>query len=196
MPHDGVSRLLALGTVWALLASCSHTTPPPIEQPPNTAAQVDAARLTGAAQDTANWLTHGGTYAEERYSALAQIDTNTVKTLGLAWSLDLDTNRGQEATPLIIDGVMYTTSAWSKVQAIDAKTGKLIWQYDPFVPGSTGVRACCDVVNRGVAAWKGRLYVGTLDGRLIALDAASGKPVWSVVTVDQSKPYTVTGAPR
>ncbi|HKP64436.1 MAG TPA: PQQ-dependent dehydrogenase, methanol/ethanol family [Polyangiales bacterium] len=188
--------VLALGMCAVLLAGCGGTTPPPVQQPPNTAAQVDGARISGAAQDTANWLTHGGTYAEERYSGLAQIDTNTVKTLGLAWSLDLDTNRGQEATPLIIDGVMYTTSAWSKVQAIDAASGKLLWQYDPFVPGKTGVRACCDVVNRGVAAWKGRLYVGTLDGRLVALDAASGKPVWEVVTVDQTKPYTVTGAPR
>jgi quinohemoprotein ethanol dehydrogenase len=188
--------VLALGMSGLLLAACHATTPPPVQQPPSTAAQVDAARITGAAQDTANWVTHGGTYAEDRYSALAQIDTNTVKTLGLAWSLDLDTNRGQEATPLIIDGVMYTTSAWSKVQAIDAASGKLLWQYDPFVPGNVGVRACCDVVNRGVAAWKGRLYVGTLDGRLVALDAASGKPVWSVVTVDQSKPYTITGAPR
>jgi alcohol dehydrogenase (cytochrome c)/quinohemoprotein ethanol dehydrogenase len=141
-------------------------------------------------------VTHGGTYAEDRFSPLAQIDASTIKTLGLAWSLDLDTNRGQEATPLIVDGVMYSTSAWSKVQAIDAASGKLLWQYDPFVPGSTGVRACCDVVNRGVAAWKGRLYVGTLDGRLVALDAGTGKPVWSVVTVDQSKSYTVTGAPR
>jgi quinohemoprotein ethanol dehydrogenase len=179
-----------------VFSACSHGSPPTVQQPPKAVAQVDAARITGAAQDAANWVTHGGTYAEERFSPLAQIDATTIKSLGLAWSLDLDTNRGQEATPLIIDGVMYSTSAWSKVQAIDAATGKLLWQYDPFVPGKTGPSACCDVVNRGVAAWKGRLYVGTLDGRLVALDAGTGKPVWSVVTVDQTQPYTITGAPR
>jgi PQQ-dependent dehydrogenase (methanol/ethanol family) len=82
------------------------------------------------------------------------------------------------------------------VLAIDAASGKLLWQYDPVVPGETGTKACCDVVNRGVAAWGDKVFVGTLDGRLVALDAKTGKPVWSVVTVDQSKPYTITGAPR
>ncbi len=184
------------GIAAALLVACHHGKAPPVQQPPKAVAQVDTARIVGATQDPANWVTHGGTYREERFSPLTQIDANTVKTLGLAWSLDLDTNRGQEATPLVIDGVMYTTSAWSKVQAIDAASGKRLWQYDPYVPGSTGPRGCCDVVNRGVAAWKGRLYVGTFDGRLVALDAASGKVEWEVVTVDQSKPYTITGAPR
>jgi alcohol dehydrogenase (cytochrome c)/quinohemoprotein ethanol dehydrogenase len=114
----------------------------------------------------------------------------------LAWSYDLDTTRGQEATPLVIDGVLYSTSNWSKVQALDAASGKLLWQYDPQVPGERGAHACCDTVNRGVAAYKGRVYVGTLDGRLVALDAKTGKVAWSVVTVDQAKPYTITGAPR
>ncbi|HEX3594380.1 MAG TPA: PQQ-binding-like beta-propeller repeat protein, partial [Polyangiaceae bacterium] len=159
-------------------------------------AAVDAARLTAASGDVANWLTHGRTYDEQRYSPLSQITNANVKDLSLAWYLDLDTDRGQEATPLVIDGVMYSTSAWSKVQAVEAATGKQLWQYDPRVPGETGVRACCDVVNRGVAAWNGRIYVGTLDGRLVALDAATGKEAWSVVTVDQSKRYTITGAPR
>ena len=111
--------------------------------------------------------------------------SRTSTSLGLAWYLDLDTNRGQEATPLVVDGVMYSTSAWSKVQAIDPATGKLLWQFDPKVPGERGVKACCDTVNRGVAFWNGRLYVGTLDGRLIALDAKTGTEAWSVVTVDQ-----------
>ncbi|MGH7434402.1 MAG: PQQ-binding-like beta-propeller repeat protein, partial [Polyangiaceae bacterium] len=165
--------------------------PPPV--PP---APIDAERLTAAAKDGQNWLTHGRTYDEQRFSPLAEIKAANVKSLALAWSLDLDTNRGQEATPLAIDGVLYSTSAWSKVQAIDSVTGKLLWQYDPKVPGPTGARACCDVVNRGVAAWKGRVYVGTLDGRLVALDARTGKEAWSVVTVDTTKPYTITGAPR
>ncbi len=158
--------------------------------------EVDATRLVGAAKDESNWLTHGRTYGEQRFSPLVQINGANVAQLSLAWSLDLDTHRGQEATPLVVDGTMYSTSAWSKVQAIDAVTGALLWQYDPAVPGETGVKACCDVVNRGVAFWKGRIFVGTLDGRLVALDAKSGKVVWSVVTVDQTKAYTITGAPR
>lgn len=159
-------------------------------------AAVTSERLLGAASDPGNWLTHGGTYLEQRFSTLDQINAGNVGKLGLAWSYDLDTNRGQEATPLVIDGVMYTTTAWSKVVALDAATGKPLWTFDPKVPGERGFAACCDVVNRGLAAYRGRLYLGTLDGRLIALDAATGKPVWSVVTVDQSKPYTITGAPR
>ena len=153
-------------------------------------------RIVNADQDPANWVSHGRTYSEQRFSPLTTINAGNVQQLGLAWSLDLDTNRGQEATPLIIDGVIYSTSAWSKVQAIDAASGKLLWQFDPKVPGEFGVKACCDTVNRGVAAYQGKLYLGALDGRLIAIDAATGKEVWSEVTVDQSQPYTITGAPR
>jgi quinohemoprotein ethanol dehydrogenase len=178
------------------LAACSRSAAPKPTGPLPTPALVDAARLTAAAKDGDNWLTHGRTYDEQRFSPLAEITTGNVGTLALAWSLDLDTTRGQEATPLAVDGVLYSTSAWSKVQAIDAVTGRLLWQYDPQVPGEVGVKACCDVVNRGVAVWKGRVYVGTLDGRLVALDAATGKEVWVTVTVDQTKKYTITGAPR
>jgi quinohemoprotein ethanol dehydrogenase len=92
--------------------------------------------------------------------------------------------------------VMYTTGSWSVVYALDAKTGRQLWKYDPQVARSYGARACCDVVNRGVAVYKGRVYVGALDGRLIALDAGDGKVVWQVTTVDQNQPYTITGAPR
>ena len=157
---------------------------------------MDAARLVAAGEHGENWLSHGRTYDEQRFSPLKGIDASNVGKLGLAWALDLDTHRGQEATPLVVDGVMYSSSAWSKVQAIDATTGKLLWQYDPKVPGEAGTKACCDVVNRGVAVWKGRVYVGTLDGRLVALDAATGHEVWSVVTIDPTKKYTITGAPR
>jgi quinohemoprotein ethanol dehydrogenase len=161
-----------------------------------SAANVDATRITGADQDPANWMTYGRTYSEQRFSPLARITADTVRQLGLAWYADLDTNRGQEATPLVIDGVLYVSTAWSMVKAFDAKTGTLLWSYDPAVPRELGVRGCCDVVNRGVAAWRGRIFVGTFDGRLVALDAGTGKPVWSVMTVDPSKPYTITQAPR
>ena len=186
-----------LGPTILLALACSACQKhEPAATAPAKPAQVDAARIVQADQDPGNWLTTGRTYSEQRFSPLAKIDANNVKQLGLAWFVDLDTHRGQEATPLIIDGVLYSTSAWSKVQAIDAASGKLLWQYDPKVPGETGVKACCDTVNRGVAAYEGKLFVGTLDGRLVALDAATGNEVWSVVTVDQTKAYTITGAPR
>lgn len=159
-------------------------------------AQVDTARLLNADREPGQWLTVGRTYDEQRYSPLTRINTGNVGQLGLAWHYDLDTNRGQEASPIVIDGVLYVTSAWSKLFAFNAKTGRLLWKYDPQVPGSIGIKGCCDVVNRGVAAWKGRIYLGAYDGRLIALDAKTGKVAWSVQTTDPAKAYTITGAPR
>ncbi|HZF17520.1 MAG TPA: PQQ-dependent dehydrogenase, methanol/ethanol family [Steroidobacteraceae bacterium] len=159
-------------------------------------ARIDQARLEAAASDADNWLTYGRTYAEQRFSELAKINDGNVGGLGLAWAVELDTARGQEATPIVVDGTLYTSTAWSKVLALDAATGKRLWQFDPHNDGSKGAHACCDVVNRGVAVWKGRVYVGTIDGRLIALDARTGARVWEVVTVDQLKPYTITMAPR
>ena len=160
------------------------------------AADVDAARIIAADRDPANWMTYGRTYSEQRFSPLARISVDNVKHLGLAWSADLASNRGQEATPLVIDGVLYVSTAWSLVKAYDAKTGALRWSYDPKVPRELGVRGCCDVVSRGVAAWKGEIFVATFDGRLMALDARNGQPVWSVMTVDPKQPYTITQAPR
>ena len=157
---------------------------------------VDDARLRGAAKEPASWLTYGGTYAEQRFSPLHQIDESNVSKLGLAWALEMGTKRGLEATPLVVGGVIYTTSSWSVVIAVDARSGQQLWRYDPQVPRRYGGISCCDVVNRGVALYRGRVYVGTLDGRLVALDAKTGALVWSVVTVDQSKPYTITMAPR
>jgi quinohemoprotein ethanol dehydrogenase len=158
-------------------------------------AAVTDARLQAPDAEPGNWLLTGRDYGDNRFSPLRSIDERNVGRLRLAWSYDLDTHRGQEATPVAVDGVLYTTSAWSKVQAFRAATGELLWQYDPKVPGMAAVHACCDVVNRGVAVWQGRLYVATLDGRLVALDARTGRPVWSVRTVDPKRPYTVTGAP-
>jgi quinohemoprotein ethanol dehydrogenase len=157
---------------------------------------IDDARLRAAAKEPQNWLTHGGTYAEQRFSPLEQINAESIGKLGLAWSYETRTTRGLEATPLEVDGVLYTTGSWSVVYALDARSGAELWTYDPKVPRETGPKACCDVVNRGVALYKGKVFVGTLDGRLVALDAANGKLVWEVVTVDQSRPYTITGAPR
>jgi len=161
-----------------------------------TAAPVTDARLRQADKESGQWLSVGRTQDEQRHSPLTQINTGNVAQLGLAWYADFDTNRGQEASPLMVDGVLYVTTAWSKVYAFDARSGKALWHFDPQVSGAVGIKGCCDVVNRGVAAYDGKIYVGAYDGRLIALNARTGKPVWQVVTVDQSKPYTSTGAPR
>jgi alcohol dehydrogenase (cytochrome c)/quinohemoprotein ethanol dehydrogenase len=152
------------------------------------------ARLTKP--DASEWLSVGRTYDEQRFSPLTQIDTTSVGKLGLAWFANFETNRGQEATPLAIDGVLYVSTAWSKVKAYDARTGKLLWAYDPKVRGEFAGRGCCDVVNRGLAAWNGKIYVASYDGRLIALDAKNGTVVWDVLTLDHDKPVTSTGAPR
>ncbi|HEU4652223.1 MAG TPA: PQQ-dependent dehydrogenase, methanol/ethanol family, partial [Croceibacterium sp.] len=171
-----------------LLVAACDTTP--------EAGNVTEARLLAAEDDPDNWLSHGRTYAEQRFSPLTDINDGNVGQLSLAWAVELDTNRGQEATPVVVDGVMYLTTAWSKVMAVDAATGQVLWRFDPEPIGAKGAHACCDVVNRGVAVWQGKVFSGTIDGRLIALDAATGEKLWDTVTVDQDKPYTITGAPR
>ena len=176
----------------AAVAPAAPETAPAVGSPAN----VTAERLINAASEPDQWMTHGGTYAEQRFSTLDQITTDNVAELGLAFHVDLDTTRGQEATPLMVDGTLYISTAWSKVKAIDAVSGAIKWEYDPEVPGAAAVNACCDVVNRGVAVWEGKVFVGTIDGRLVALDAANGNELWDVNTVDTSKPYTITGAPR
>ena len=143
-----------------------------------------------------DWGAIGFNYDEQRFSPLTDISDKNVGELGIAWTADLEDARGQEATPVVVDGVMYVTHAWSKVSAWDAATGKPLWKFDPKVPGESAVNACCDVVNRGVALWGDKVFVGTIDGRLIALDRKTGTEMWSTLTVDPAKPYTITGAPR
>ena len=190
------STLIA-GASFAILAACGQAKTADTETPsePEAFAAVDTNRIsTASAAD--EWLTYGGTYDEQRHSSLIDVNKETVADLGVAWTYDLATNRGVESTPIVVDGVMYVTSAWSLVYALDAKTGEELWVYDPDVDRAVGVKACCDVVNRGVAVYDGKVFVGVIDGRLEALDAETGEVVWSKVTVDQSKPYTITGAPR
>jgi PQQ-dependent dehydrogenase (methanol/ethanol family) len=139
---------------------------------------------------------YGKTNDEQRFSPLSQINEQNIGQLGLLWDRELGTTRGLEATPLVSNGVIYTTGEWSVAYALEAKTGEILWTFDPKVPRARARTICCDVVNRGVALYNGKVYLGTLDGRLIALDAKIGKPVWDVITVDQSKPYAITGAPR
>lgn len=160
------------------------------------ATPVDQAAIVASENDGSQWLSHGRTYAEQRFSPLKQITEQNADQLGLAWHLDLDNHRGLEATPLFSDGVLYASLSWSRAIAIDVKTGKQLWAFDPQIDRGKARDACCDAVNRGVALWNGKVYIGTLDGRLIALDAKTGQQVWSQQTTDNSLPYTITGAPR
>jgi quinohemoprotein ethanol dehydrogenase len=176
---------LIVGGVLALaLAGCS----------PKGPAAVDAARIERA--NPVEWLSYGRTYDEQRFSPLDKVNKQTAPQLGLAWSYELATNRGVETTPIVVDGTMYVTSAWSVVYALDAKTGAEKWKFDPEVPRAWGQYACCDVVNRGVAVWDGKIFVGTIDGRLIALNVTDGTKAWEVDTINKTAPYTITGAPR
>jgi quinohemoprotein ethanol dehydrogenase len=195
---DALAPALA-ATMIAALCSCHHKSPPTptaAQPPPLNAADVNAERLADGAPD--QWLTPGrdanGTY----YSPLQDIHAGNVGKLGFAWDYRLGTNRGQESTPLVIDGVMYATSNFGRVYALDAATGKELWRYDPHIDGQWARYACCDAVNRGLAAFDGRLFVGALDGWLHALDARTGQRVWKVDTLigrSERKPYTLTGAP-
>ena len=159
-------------------------------------ANVNGERIIAADAEPGNWMSTGRTYSEQRFSPMDAINDSNIADLGLDWHFDFPTNRGIEATPIVVDGVMYVTSAWSMVFALDAKTGQMLWQYDPQVSADWSINACCDVVNRGVAVWEGKVYAGAIDGRLTALDARDGSVVWQVQTTDKSRPYTITGAPR
>lgn len=207
------TRLAALICASLLLSACGApeepaAVPPALQTPAAAApaatpaaserryAEVNQERIIAEEDSGENWMSHGRTYSEQRFSPLTQISKANVDQLGLAWYADFETNRGQESTPIVVDGVIYVTEAWSKVRAYDARTGELIWLYDPQVPGEWAVNACCDVVNRGVAVWEGKVYVGTIDNRLIALNAETGTEIWSVQTTPADEPYAITGAPR
>jgi quinohemoprotein ethanol dehydrogenase len=158
---------------------------------------VDGASIKANTATSNDWPTIGLDYAETRFSKLNQVNADNVKKLGLVWSYPLESSRGVEATPVVVDGIMYQTASWSVVHAIDARTGKQLWTFDPKVDREKGYKGCCDVVNRGVALWKGKVFVGAYDGRLFALDAVTGKVVWEKDTiVSKEHSYTITGAPR
>jgi quinohemoprotein ethanol dehydrogenase len=160
------------------------------------AAAVNMSRHLNANSEPGTWMSAGRTFDQQRYSPLTQINHNNISRLSLAWYGDMDTVNAQEATPVIVDGVLYVTTNWSMVKAYNAKTGEKLWEYDPKVDrADSGGVACCGTVNRGVAAWNGKVYVAALDGRLIALNGRTGAVVWSVQTTDPDKPYTITGVP-
>ena len=174
-----------------------QTVVPKTEQPAATAvADVGAARIIAADREPGNWLSHGRSYDEQRFSPLSRINDKNIDKLGLAWYFNLNQKFGLEGTPLVVDGIMYVTSAWNVIYAIDARDGRELWHYDPKMRRDWLRYTCCGNINRGLAVWKGKLYEGTLDGRLIAVDAATGKLAWEVQTTDPEQAYSITGAPR
>jgi quinohemoprotein ethanol dehydrogenase len=160
------------------------------------AAAVTQQRMEQADKEPGQWMSHGRTWGEQRFSPLKQINDRNVKKLGLAWFADLNTWRGVTATPLVIDGVMYNISAWDITTAYDATNGKVLWTYDPKITPQAGAVACCGPVSRGLAAWNGKIFIGALNAHLIALDAKTGRKLWETDTGDAGQPISITGAPR
>jgi quinohemoprotein ethanol dehydrogenase len=184
-----------------LLAGCQKAaTPVAAVDPLANPAAVTTEKLL-AADSSTQWLSYNGGYSEQRFSPLKAINTSNVGQLGLAWFADYDTNLDQHGSPLYIDGVIYVSTTWNKMYAYEAKTGKQLWQYNARVPGEWLRNVCCGNVNRGLAAYNGKIYMGTLDARLVAIDAKTGKEAWSTNTIigDRQDPlnrYSITMAPR
>ncbi|MDP6377642.1 MAG: PQQ-dependent dehydrogenase, methanol/ethanol family [Pseudomonadales bacterium] len=197
MQHT-IRRICGVSVALVALAGCDAGTPPAV---PAQAGAVDDARIIAAsASEPGSWLTYGQTYKEQRFSNLTQITPDNVADLGLAWSKPIgDWNMRMQGTPLVVDGVMYVTNGWSVVYALDAVSGDEIWSYDPQVDRGYVKLACCGPAhNRGVAVYEGKVFVGTFDGRLLAINAGTGEKVWDVDTWHPSAlgRFNVTGAPR
>ena len=159
-------RLLSIAASLLIISACSEQAPEA-----ESVAETPSSAAAAAPLPDVEWRKHGLTDAEDRFSPIDDINVDNVDELGLAWYFDYPTNRGLEATPLMVDGVIYTTGSWSMVYAHDAMSGELLWFYDPEAPRDWAVKLCCDVVNRGVAYQDGAIFFGTIDGRLISLNA-------------------------
>ncbi len=183
--------LLVIAT--ALMSLASHANSQPAAQTVNESSIMNPG---------GEWLSYGRTYREQRFSPLDSVNRDNVDELDLVWSFKFDTARGMEATPIVHDGVIYVSTGWSHVHAIDARSGEELWHYDAKVPKAQLAKTCCGPVNRGVAIWQEdsdsplQVFFGALDGRLIALDAATGIENWSVQSTPTDGNYSVTGAPR
>lgn len=200
------SRILRMGLLLsvAIMTACGRSSEQPAAtlSAPEGPANVTAERLLNAANEPGQWLSYAGTYSEQRFSPLKRIDASNVNALGLQWFADYETNQDQHGSPLYIDGVIYVSTARNVLHAFDAKTGKQLWKYNPLIQGPR-LRYNLGLVNRGIAAWQGKIIMGTLDARLIAIDAKTGKAAWSIDTVpaslglgDMTEKYSITMAPR
>jgi len=185
-----IISLLSAALVAVGIAAC-------VDSPSSSSGSAGRTDPADLPQNDGQWLSYGRDYSEQRFSPLKQVNVDTVGKLGLAWFGDMSERGGSyETTPVVVDGRIFVTSPWSKVYAYDAKSGKRLWKYDPHVPGEFAVKLCCGIVNRGVAVWKGKVIWGTLDGRLIAADARTGKKIWEIQATDPTKWLSITGAPR
>ncbi|MEO8016637.1 MAG: PQQ-binding-like beta-propeller repeat protein [Pseudomonadota bacterium] len=177
-PQARITALLAASLITAASAASKQETSP-----------------LSADFDAHNWASAGRTAAETRYSPLTEINRETVARLRLAWTLDLDVGSAQ-ATPLAIEGILYIAAGYSVVHAVDARTGKLLWRFDPQAAQVAGKKLRSGSGTRGLAYSNGRLFVGTHDGRLIALDAKKGTQIWSTPTLDPNDGSFISGTPR
>ena len=189
----GSTRPIIITALVLALTACAPATHPP--------GDVTEARLLSEKSDSGNWLTSSAGWRGTYYSGLRRIDTGNADRLGFAWQYDLRQTRGQEATPVVVDGVLYVSTNWGHVAALDGETGRQLWTYDPEVDGQWGRYACCDVVNRGLTVANGVVYVGSTDNYLHAIDARTGKRLWKVDTLDpearaRHTPYTTSGTPQ
>ena len=192
-----ILRFVFVLALIGVVAGCERQAPPPAAAAP-AAGQIDAARLAGALAEPDQWLATGRDGNGSYHSPLKDIDAGNVAKLGFAWEYKLGTRRGLEATPVVVDGTLYVSGNFGRVYAVDAATGAERWRYDPEINGQWGRYACCDAINRGVAVWQGRVYVGTLDGYLHAIDAATGKRIYKVDTLPERSakhPYTTSATP-
>lgn len=201
--------LVATAALGATLAACSAGMDAPIARTgvaPASSAPTGPAMVNGetmrnadAPANIGDWASYSRTWDEQRFSPLTHINDQNVSRLGLAWFDDLETMRGVQASPLVVDGILYNESIYNVVTAYDGKTGEKLWTYDPKVGPEWARLACCGPSSRGIAAWNGKIYVAALDGRLIAVDAKTGKEVWSERTFETEgllNTYSITGAPR
>jgi len=179
--------VLGLSASFALLAGVASVSA--------IAAPVTDETILNADNNTNGVYTYGLNYQAQRFSKLDQINASTVKGLVPAWSFSFggEKQRGQEAQPLVVDGVMYVTASYSRIFAVDAKTGEKLWQYEAQLPDA--IMPCCDVINRGAAIYGDLVYFGTLDAKLIALDRKTGKVVWKKTVEDYKAGYSITAAP-
>ncbi len=193
------SLAAALASLWLAGCGSQNTAPAPAQAPPPPApaGQVDLARLQSIANEPGAWLTTGRDAGKTHYSPLDAVNRQTAARLGFAWELKTGTNRGMEATPVVVDGVMYTSGVAGRVYALDAATGRLLWQFEPPLKLKNARGSCCDLVNRGVAVWNGKVYVASFEGILYALDAKDGSVRWQADTfIDHGRAYSITGAPE
>jgi quinohemoprotein ethanol dehydrogenase len=191
-------RLLASAALAAVLAAglagCNKAPEATATVPTG---KLDRQRLLAVASEPGSWLTSGRDFGKTHYSPLELINQQNVGKLGFAWQYETGTARGMQATPVVIDGVMYTTGVAGRTYALDAASGKLLWQFEPTVDYRAARGSCCDIVNRGLAVWQGKVYVAALDGVLYALNAADGKVLWQAKTIeDTQRAYSSTGAPQ